>query len=222
MSERAKGGHASGDHVDPPDASAVAAAVLEGLPLPVLVRDLEGRIRYANAEARRWLRDAGDELLGSFGESVLPADQIAGFLRSDQRALRSAESQTDDQLRWNPAFGHDRLIRTVKRRLVDATDAPTGVVVVLLDITEDNAQVVAPRQAQERLGSIIESALDAIITCDSDGRVLIFNAAAERMFGLRREDILGQSLDQLVPLRHRGGIWRRCASSRKSAVGTAA
>ena len=59
--------------------------------------------------------------------------------------------------------------------------------------------------------AILESALDCIITMDADGLVREFNPAAERVFGYRREDVIGQELASLIipPVlreRHRQGL----------------
>ena len=56
-----------------------------------------------------------------------------------------------------------------------------------------------------RVGGIVESAMDAIITVNSNQRVVQFNPAAERAFGHRREAILGRPLDVLIPERFRAG-----------------
>lgn len=51
---------------------------------------------------------------------------------------------------------------------------------------------------------IIESAMDAIITVDDQQRVVLFNAAAERVFGVPAREALGASLDQFIPAKYRG------------------
>jgi len=56
-----------------------------------------------------------------------------------------------------------------------------------------------------RLGSIIESAMDAIITVDESQHVVLFNRAAEEMFGRKREQAIGAPLDDFIPARFRGG-----------------
>ncbi len=48
------------------------------------------------------------------------------------------------------------------------------------------------------LVAVLEAALDAIITFDHEGRVLQFNAAAERLFGYRPDEALGRDIDDLL------------------------
>ena len=76
---------------------------------------------------------------------------------------------------------------------------------------EDVAHAVVGReQAEEqlvvsqlRLEGIIESAMDAIITVDEDQHVVLFNRAAEEMFGCSAEAAIGQPLDRFLPERFR-------------------
>jgi len=66
------------------------------------------------------------------------------------------------------------------------------------------------RESDEKMASIIHSAMDAIISVDSLQRITLFNTAAEKMFGYTADEIMGQSLDILVPefyrAEHRGQI----------------
>jgi PAS domain S-box-containing protein len=61
----------------------------------------------------------------------------------------------------------------------------------------------ALRESQARLSGIIDSVMDAIITVDSDHFILVFNRAAEKMFGCPADQAIGQLLDRFIPERFR-------------------
>lgn len=82
--------------------------------------------------------------------------------------------------------------------------------VMLRDITERTTAAHELELAREevragelRLNAIVQSAMDAIITVDSDQRVVLFNAAAEKMFGCGLAEATGSSLDRFIPQRMR-------------------
>lgn len=71
-------------------------------------------------------------------------------------------------------------------------------------------QIVARRRADRavenaraRVGGIVESAMDAIVTVDDRQRVVQFNAAAEAVFGWPGNAVIGRDLDMLIPERFR-------------------
>ncbi|MFS2003104.1 PAS domain S-box protein [Duganella sp. CT11-25] len=48
---------------------------------------------------------------------------------------------------------------------------------------------------------------DAVVVCDAEGAIVVWNDAAVRMFGFTREDALGKSLDLIIPERQRQRHW---------------
>lgn len=60
------------------------------------------------------------------------------------------------------------------------------------------------RSAQPILEKLIDLAPDSILVCDRQGRICELNARTEQMFGYQRGELLGQSIDVLVPERFRG------------------
>lgn len=57
------------------------------------------------------------------------------------------------------------------------------------------------------LAALVAAAADAIVVADPDGRVLLWNAGAERLFGFSEAEMLGQSLDPIIPERFRARHW---------------
>ena len=60
---------------------------------------------------------------------------------------------------------------------------------------------LVPSENATLLDAILESAMDAIVIVDSAQRVVLFNHAAESMFGYPRREMIGQPLDRLMPMR---------------------
>jgi len=57
--------------------------------------------------------------------------------------------------------------------------------------------------AAARLSGLLESAMDGIISVDDTQRIVLYNRAAEKMFGWSADEVRGKSLDLLIPERHR-------------------
>lgn len=81
--------------------------------------------------------------------------------------------------------------------------AERKVAILFNDITERKRTEAALRGSEARMGGIINSAMDAIISTDGQQRILLFNRAAEKMFGYSSEEVLGQSLARFIPAKFR-------------------
>jgi PAS domain S-box-containing protein len=55
--------------------------------------------------------------------------------------------------------------------------------------------------------AFVDAAADAIIAAGADGRILLWNRAAARIFGYTADEALGQSLDLIIPERFRARHW---------------
>jgi two-component system, LuxR family, sensor kinase FixL len=58
--------------------------------------------------------------------------------------------------------------------------------------------------AERRFRLVVEAAPSAMVMVDRAGAIVLVNAQAERMFGYPRDELLGQSVEMLVPARYRG------------------
>jgi PAS domain S-box-containing protein len=67
------------------------------------------------------------------------------------------------------------------------------------EITDRARAEAALRVSQARVAAIVGSAMDAIVTIDEDQRIVLFNAAAERMFRCTTAEVLGQTIDRFLP-----------------------
>ena len=73
-----------------------------------------------------------------------------------------------------------------------------------MDAPTDEQLVTTVAQLRQRIAdleasaAVLDSLLDCIITMDADGRVIEFNAAAERTFGYTKADAIGRALSDLI------------------------
>jgi PAS domain S-box-containing protein len=74
---------------------------------------------------------------------------------------------------------------------------------ILRDVTERARAAERLERSEERLRGILDSAMDAIITVDEHQRVVLFNKAAEAVFGWLRAEAIGAPLDRFIPARYR-------------------
>ena len=67
------------------------------------------------------------------------------------------------------------------------------------DITSHKRNELLLEESRQRYASIVESAMDAIITIDTDQRIALFNAAAEKMFGCKADKAIGAAIEHFIP-----------------------
>jgi PAS domain S-box-containing protein len=63
----------------------------------------------------------------------------------------------------------------------------------------NSTQDAAADSRQDWLASIIDSAMDAIITVDDTQQIVLFNKSAEKVFGISALEAIGESLDRFIP-----------------------
>lgn len=80
--------------------------------------------------------------------------------------------------------------------LKDATGKTLGAVLIFRDITER-------RLAEDRFRLAVESAPNAMVMVDEEGRIVLVNSQTERLFGYARQELIGQPIEMLVPARLR-------------------
>ena len=66
------------------------------------------------------------------------------------------------------------------------------------------SHAISEQNAAARLAGLLDSAMDAIVTIGEDQRIVLYNRAAERIFGWPAAEARGQSIELLIPARFRG------------------
>lgn len=73
------------------------------------------------------------------------------------------------------------------------------VVIVRRELAKQLRTQAALRESEARLAELVRSAMDAIITINASQRIVLFNHAAEQMFGCSAADAQGQSIERFIP-----------------------
>jgi PAS domain S-box-containing protein len=85
-------------------------------------------------------------------------------------------------------------------------EGPSGVervACILQDITERKRIEEKLHESEVRLAAVVSSAMDAIIAVDETQRIVLFNAAAEKMFGCSAGEAMGAAVDRFIPQPYR-------------------
>jgi len=76
---------------------------------------------------------------------------------------------------------------------------PTGIICIGRDVTELQSARQALVDAEHRNRAVLETAVNAIITMNDERIIETVNSATERLFGYRREEMVGQNVKMLMP-----------------------
>ena len=77
----------------------------------------------------------------------------------------------------------------------------TGAVATFFDISERVNMQAALRQGEIRMAGLVDAVNDGVVTIDADERIVHFNRAAERLFGVAATEALGSKVERFIPRR---------------------
>ena len=103
------------------------------------------------------------------------------------------------QFRWLAKNGDVLWVEAYLAAICDENGKTVGLRGVTMNITDRKRAEEALTENQTQLAGIIGSAMDAIISIDERQRVVLFNAAAETMFGCSTTEALGQPINRFIP-----------------------
>ena len=174
-------------------------AIIESAPTAMVMTDQRGEIVLVNAETERLFGYNREEILGQQIEVLVPerfrqghpASRTGFFASPETRrmgvgrvlfALRKDGREVPVEIGLNPIETEDGLF----------------VLSAIVDITERKRHEEILRQSEERVRSIVDSALDAVVTIDESGNITGWNPQAEIVFGWTAQETLGKSMAKLV------------------------
>lgn len=178
--------------------------LLDLIPAMVWYKDSHNRIIRANRRAAESINKTVDEIEGRSTDEFYP-EEAEKYHQDDLEVIVSGRPKLGIVERYQMGSREKRWVQTDKVPYADTQGNILGVLVFAQDITERKRTEEALRESEERLRVVVESALNGIIMVDTEGKILLANGRLETQFGYERGELLGQSVDRLVPERLRAG-----------------
>jgi PAS domain S-box-containing protein len=174
--------------------------LLEAAPDAMVVVNQGGDIVVLNLQAEKQFGYRRDELLGQKVQNIIPQG-FAERLRTD--GLRSAEDALAQQIGTG--------LELVARRK-DGSEFPIELMLSPLESAEGILVTAAIRdisvrknaekhlaQMEGRYRGLLEAAPDAMVVVNQRGDIVLLNLQAEKQFGYRRNELLGQKVKNIIP-----------------------
>ncbi|GAB2822052.1 hypothetical protein GCM10027200_21860 [Lentzea nigeriaca] len=176
------------------DAAARLAAIVNSTDDAVIGQTLDGVITSWNPAAERQYGYTAEEAVGRSIELIVPTGE-----RDELSRLQQAGGEQSIRL-------HDvvRVRKDGSRVHVEVSTSPirdsTGQIIGVSSIARDVTERI---KAEQRFQQLVLAAPDAMLIVDEHGTIVLVNEQTERLFGYRRDDLVGQSIELLIPARRR-------------------
>ncbi len=171
--------------------------VLDSLPNPVYYKNRNGAYIGCNRSFEEFFGKDKQFILGKHFSDLNPGEFAQIHTNYDSLCMKGDATQTFETTLIHAGGGTRQVIAT-KAPLHLSSGKVNGLVGAFTDISERKQTEVALLESEEKFRSISDSAQDAIIMIDNDGRVTFWNAAAEKIFGYSKDEILGRELHEHI------------------------
>jgi PAS domain S-box-containing protein len=183
--------HARAAHDREAQAQTLLASIVQSSHDAIVAMSLDLEILSWNPGAERLYGYTAEEMLGQHLDLVIPADR-----RGDEREIIKLVAAGGRLDRFRTVrYRRDGSLVTISLTVSPLTE-PDGTIVGVATMARD----ISDRERVEaRLGAVLDAAPDAIVAVDGEGRVVLANGQAERLFGRAVREIVGCDIGDLVP-----------------------
>ena len=164
----------------------------------LIITDPSGIITDVNQQMEALTGCTRDELIGTPFKNYFtdPERAEAGI-----KLVLSENKVTNYKLTVRTRDSKETVVLCNAVTFYDRNQTLQGVLTAAHDVTEHRHDRELLRESRERFTAIVESAMDGIVTIDSEQRIVLFNAAAERLFLRKADEVKGKPIDCLLPTR---------------------
>ncbi len=173
--------------------------IVENVPVPLVVKSGDdGRIVMMNRANAAFMQTPREELIGKSVYDLFPREEAEAFAERDRRVLELGAGVVEEEqtIRTaNNGLRHTRMIKTA----VTGPDGRPYVLTINEDITERKAAQAELEQSWAFLNTILDNVPAPMVVKDEGGRILLFNRAMERLYGIDRKEHLGRTVTEIFP-----------------------
>jgi len=174
--------------------------LLEAAPDSMVLVDANGQIVLSNHQAEKQFGYGRDELLGQPVKNIIPVGFAERLIADGTRGAAEALAQqigTGIELAARRKDGIEFPIEI----MLSPLQSGDGVLVVaaIRDISVRKAAEEHLSQMEARYRGLLEAAPDAIVVVNELGEIILLNVQAEKQFGYRRDELLGQQVRAIIP-----------------------
>ncbi|MGH2656694.1 MAG: PAS domain S-box protein [Actinomycetota bacterium] len=186
------------------EAEARFRVAFQSAPIGMALCNLEGRYLQVNPALCRLLDRTEDELLSVTWKEITHPDDRQAQAALERAALSGGEPSYQIEKRYLRPDGTEVWTFVARSVVADEEGRPLYLISQVLDLTERKRAEQALRTSEEETRRILETAQDAFVAIDVDGRITDWNRQAERVFGWARDEVLGRLLaETVIPERYR-------------------
>jgi PAS domain S-box-containing protein len=177
-------------------------AVTDNTAAVIFVKDLAGRYTMVNRRYLEVFRLNREDAIDKSDLEIFPKPMAEAFRAMDQRVVAAGRALVEEEIAPDEEGTHVYL--SVKSPLRDRYGQIIGVFGISTDVTETKRAEQALRESEQRTRSIIDGALDAVVTMNAEGVITGWNPQAEATFGWSSAEVIGRALHEtIIPPQHR-------------------